>query len=115
MTTLIGAVYAVIVRRVVDGNRLDVCCCYNPHRRCTQRVRLAGLRAPKAGTERGDQATTYIRAWLTEHAPATPPAVWVTLRGTRPAGFARYPAIIHAPDGACLNRDLLTSGHARPT
>lgn len=109
-----GTVYAAIIRRIIDAGRLDIACDYNPDRRCSQRVRLAGLRTPRPGTPDADAATAWVHTWLAEHAPATPPAVWVTISITRPVRFARYPAIIHAPDGACLNRDIIHTGHATP-
>lgn len=75
--------------------------------------RLAYVNAPETGTDAGAAATAYAVEWFGAHAPLGK----VTLHSRRSADadkYGRWLAVVIAPDGRCLNDDLLRDGHAVP-
>jgi micrococcal nuclease len=76
------------------------------------RIRAAGLNAPELSTPEGQTAHTWVQAWFAQHCPDG----MVTVKTTkdRNDAYGRLLGTITAPDGACLNTDLLASGHAVP-
>ena len=76
------------------------------------RIRAAGLNAPELTTEAGRDAHAWTDQWFTQHCPDS--TLTVKTQKDRNDNYGRLLGTITAPDGACLNTDLLTSGHAQP-
>lgn len=96
--------------KIVDGDTLWLLA--DLGFRCFARVdvRLAGLNCPEHGTAEGDAATAFTRDWFTQH-PG--PYVLATAKDKQEK-YGRWLGRVTAADGACLNVDLLSSGHAVP-
>ena len=75
-----------------------------------QRIRLAGLNAPELTTQAGRDADTWVQDWFYRHAPAG--IATVRTQKDRSDNYGRLLGTITAPDGACLNTDMLAAGHA---
>jgi endonuclease YncB( thermonuclease family) len=76
------------------------------------RIRAAGLNAPELSTPEGQTAYAWVNTWFAEHCPDTTLTVKTTK--DRSDAYGRLLGTITAPDGACLNTSLLTTGHAEP-
>lgn len=76
------------------------------------RIRAAGLNAPELSTDEGKAAHAWTDQWFTQHCPDGTLTVKTTK--DRADNYGRLLGTITAPDGACLNTDLLASGHAQP-
>lgn len=105
--------YQARLVRPVDGDtwilHLDLGCHVWIH---DQRIRAAGINAPELSTEAGSAALAYVINWFGQHCPDG----MMTIKTQRDRGdnYGRLLGTITAPDGACLNQDLLASGHAVP-
>ncbi|MFI0967102.1 thermonuclease family protein [Streptomyces sp. NPDC021080] len=62
-------IYQATVLRVVDGDTLDLQLDLGFGVFTCQRVRLLGVNAAEHGTELGDKATAFVKAWVAEHGP----------------------------------------------
>lgn len=100
--------------RVIDADTLitQIDCGFQTYR--VDRLRLLGLNAPEVhGVTRefGLAATAYVAAWL-----SLATGDWPLVVETHKSDvFGRYLALVYRLiDAACLNTDLLTSGHAVP-
>lgn len=105
--------YRAIVTKVIDGDTLDVDLDLGLDAHLYTRLRLAGLNAAEHNTPEGVAAKAYVSSWILQHQTA---GGWFTV-GTlkdRREKYGRYLATVTAADGASLNADLLTSGHALP-
>jgi endonuclease YncB( thermonuclease family) len=71
-------------------------------------IRVASIEAPEMPTEAGLAAKIWAQAWFTEHCPDGMLAV----RTVKDKAGMYYLGTITAPDGACLNTELLTAGQA---
>jgi endonuclease YncB( thermonuclease family) len=76
------------------------------------RIRAAGLNAPELSTDAGQTALAWVGAWLAQHAPDG--KVTVRTQRDRNDNYGRLLGTILATDGACLNTDMLATGHAVP-
>jgi endonuclease YncB( thermonuclease family) len=76
------------------------------------RIRAAGLNAPELSTPEGQAAHTWTQAWYAQHCPDGTLTVKTTK--DRSDNYGRLLGTITAPDGTCLNTDLLNAGHAQP-
>jgi endonuclease YncB( thermonuclease family) len=76
------------------------------------RIRAAGLNAPELSTDAGKTALDWTNAWFAQHCPDGTLTVKTTK--DRNDNYGRLLGVLTAPDGACLNTDLLASGHAVP-
>lgn len=76
----------------------------------TVRVRALGIDSPELGTVAGDLAMGYAVRWFDSHCPDRELVVH-TFRD-RNDNFGRLLGRVVAPDGSCLNDDLLTDGFA---
>lgn len=111
-------VFRASLARVVDGDTLDLIIDAGMHDRRVERVRLLGVNTPEVrgvpDRAPGLAAAAYVRQWL---ALATFPP-WdfpLVIQTTKTDDFGRYLADVwRGIDGAHLNDDLLTSGHAVP-
>ncbi|WP_225840287.1 thermonuclease family protein [Streptomyces sp. NK08204] len=77
-----------------------------------QRIRAAGLNAPELATDAGRAALAWVRDWFTQHAPVG--IITVRTEKDRNDNYGRLLGTILAPDGACLNTDMLAAGQALP-
>lgn len=76
------------------------------------RIRAAGINAPELTTPQGQAAHTWANAWFTQHCPDNTLTVKTTR--DRSDNYGRLLGTITAPDGTCLNTDILAAGHAQP-
>ena len=106
-------VYAAKLIRIVDADTwiLDVSLGFNIWAR-GQRIRASGLDAPELHTEAGKRARAWVGEWFARHAPDCV----VTVRTQKDGAdmYGRLLGTISAADGAVLNADMLTAGHAVP-
>jgi micrococcal nuclease len=110
-------VYRAYCVRVVDGDTLDVYLDSGFHSYRVERLRLLGVNCPEVrGPTKaaGDAATRYVGDWLV--VAETPADEWSLVIQTQKTDvFGRYLTTLwRVVDGACLNEDLLASGHAVP-
>lgn len=105
--------YAADLRRVIDGDTLEVAVDLGFRVSIVQRIRLLDIDAPERHTQPGRAATAFVVLWMSTHARAGR----LLIHTRKPADtdrYGRYLAHVHAPDGRNLNTDLLTAGHATP-
>jgi micrococcal nuclease len=76
------------------------------------RIRAAGLNAPELSTEEGKTARAWVVDWFARHAPTG--IITVRTQRDRDDNYGRLLGTVLAPDGACLNTDMLTAGIAVP-
>lgn len=76
------------------------------------RIRAAGLNAPELSTQAGQDAHAFADQWFAQHCPDS--TLTVKTSRDRNDNYGRLLGTITAPDGACLNTDLLGTGHAEP-
>lgn len=105
--------YSAKVIRVVDGDTLQIAVDLGCETWRNLTVRLAGVDAPERGTLEGKAATQYTVAWVANH----PGALLINTVRDRKEKYGRYLAWVFGPSSsgrafACLNADLVTSGHA---
>lgn len=74
------------------------------------RIRAAGINAPELSTPEGSDALAWVIAWFGQHCPDG--LLTVKTQKDRNDNYGRLLGTITAPDGACLNTDLLAAGHA---
>lgn len=101
--------------RLIDGDTLhvEVDLGFRSHIRTP--VRLLGVNAPELSTPEGQAALTWVAGWM---AGAGVSAA-LTIQSAHPGDYSgdkygRWLATVWRSDGACLNDDLLASGHAVP-
>lgn len=109
--------YRTTVRKIVDGDTLDVAIALAPGFTRDLRLRLRGLDCPEIETAAGRAAKAYVETLL-----AVGDAV--TLRTTKPDKYDRYLADVFLPKSSAqssessakedvfLNNALLSTGHA---
>ncbi|MFI5687860.1 thermonuclease family protein [Streptomyces sp. NPDC051636] len=76
------------------------------------RIRAAGLNAPELSTPEGSAALAWVIDWFGQHCPDG--LLTVRTQRDRNDNYGRLLGTITAPDGAVLNTELLTTGHAAP-
>jgi micrococcal nuclease len=76
------------------------------------RIRAAGLNAPELSTVEGSAALAWVIDWFGQHCPDG--ILTVRTQKDRNDAYGRLLGTITAPDGACLNTELLATGHAVP-
>lgn len=62
-------IYLATVKKVVDGDTLDLQIDLGFGVFTQQRVRLLGINAAEHGSELGDKATAFVKDWVAEHGP----------------------------------------------
>ncbi|MFF4543631.1 thermonuclease family protein [Streptomyces sp. NPDC001406] len=100
--------YPATLVHVVDGDTLDLDIDLGFTIRTRQRVRLVGLNTPEKNTDEGKAAKAWVTDWLAQHGPG------LVVETHRREKYGRWLATITSPDGACLNTDLIDTGHAAP-
>lgn len=101
--------YAAVVRRVVDGDTIDVDLDLGFRLTSFLRLRVRDIDCPEHGTDAGDAATAYVRTRL-------PVGTAVVLDTSKPDKYGRtLAAVTYVWDGADhdLAADLIADGHAR--
>lgn len=107
-------------RAIVDADTLAVDLHESPEIVVRTHVRLAGLDAPSVATDAGRAAVAWVREWLMRHGVImttlvpVDQALIVQRVVDRREKYGRWLVLVWARDGACLNVDLLASGHATP-
>lgn len=100
--------YRVVeVRKVVDGDTVDLVLDLGFHLTATLRFRLLGVDAPERGQPGSLEATEFARGWLAGGGDLT--------AFTRKAdSFGRWLVDVHREDGTSLAAALLDAGHGTP-
>lgn len=100
--------YAVVeVRKVVDGDTVDLVLDLGFHMTAALRFRILGVDTPERGQPGFHEAADFVREWLAESSGL--------VAHTRKAdSFGRWLADIVRDDGSTLSQALLNSGHAVP-
>jgi micrococcal nuclease len=73
-------------------------------------IRLYGINAPEMSTPEGKAAKEFAAQWFVQHSPDGK-FVLETIKDRREK-YGRYLGIVEALDGANLNNDMVSSGHA---
>lgn len=102
----------------VDGDTIDVIIDQGMHSQRVERLRLLNVNAPEmkgATLPLGREAKAYTLDWLEDAwADALREEYPLVVETHKSDAFGRYLAMVwRKSDGACLNDDLLSSGHAR--
>lgn len=109
-------VYRAKATRVIDGDTIEVIIDNGFYNRRVERFRLLDVNCPemKAPThEAGLEAKSYTSKWLSVIEPGNE---WpLIVQSVKADSFGRFLATVwRTVDGACLNEDLISSGHAVP-
>lgn len=95
------------VRKVVDGDTVDLVLDVGFYLSAALRFRLLGVDTPERGQPGGAEATAFVQAWLAEQPDLT--------AHTRKAdSFGRWLVDVTREDGSSLSAALLDAGHAVP-
>lgn len=94
------------VRRVVDGDTVDLVLDLGFYMSAALRFRILGVDTPERGQAGAVEATDFVQLWL-----QTPDLVAHTRKAD---SFGRWLADIVAEDGSSLSVALLEAGHAVP-
>lgn len=105
--------YACRWLRVIDADTLLVDVDLGLRSRRTEALRLLGVNAPERGTPEGKAASAYVMDWLAKNAPGELLTAYTAKPDSREK-YGRWLARLVGSTGACLNDDLLASGHAVP-
>jgi len=106
--------------RVIDGDTADLELDVGMHGRRIERLRLFGIDCPERRGDTkaaGDAATVYALAWCMRAAQSAMGLVYADwplfVQTFKSDAFGRYLALVwNRTSGACLNDDLLATGHA---
>ena len=108
--------YKALVDRVVDGDTIDVVLDLGFDLKMSSRVRFAGINAPESRTkdpvekEQGLAAKRYVEDWV----GALQNRIIIQTQLDERGKFGRVLGVILSDDGACLNDEMVSLGHARP-
>ena len=106
--------YNAQVKRVVDGDTIDVELDLGFDIRLKARIRFAGINAPESRTrdpvekQAGLAAKRYVEEWVSEREQQVIIQTTLDDRGK----FGRVLGRVLNPDGHCLNDELVSVGHA---
>ncbi len=105
-------IYMCQIRRVIDGDTLEVLIDLGFRQFSVERVRLAGIDTPEI---RGPQRTAglAVARWVTGWAATLGPD-FVAQTGKDSGMWGRWVADVWAPTGEHLNGQLLAEGLAKP-
>lgn len=111
-------VFRAKVKRVIDGDTVDVDIDQGMHAVRSERIRLLLVDTPELRGARADpkaaiDAKNFTEAWCAAHQGHAESDVWPFIIETQKSdAFGRYLAAIWCPeDGLCLNDAILSSGH----
>lgn len=102
-------IYQATVNKVVDGDTLDLQVDLGFGVFTRQRVRLLGVNAAEHGTDEGDKATVFVKAWVAEHGPE----FTVRTHRDQKEKFGRYLAVVLS-GAEELGQALIDAGLAVP-
>ena len=108
--------YRATVDRVVDGDTIDVILDLGFDLKMETRVRFAGINAPESRTrdavekEAGLAAKHYVENWV----GAVEQKVIIQTQLDERGKYGRVLGRILSDDGACLNDEMVSLGHAKP-
>jgi micrococcal nuclease len=108
--------YRATVDRVVDGDTIDVILDLGFDLKMDSRIRFAGINAPESRTrdavekEAGLAAKHYVENWVGALEHKVIIATQLDERGK----FGRVLGRVLSDDGACLNDEMVSLGHAKP-
>lgn len=103
--------YKANLKRVIDGDTIEVTLDVGFHSYRVERLRLLGIDCPEMTgdtKQAGEAAKAYTQGWLDLHRDSQYPLI-VTTHKTD--DFGRYLAVVSCGLDT-LNNDLLSSGHA---
>jgi micrococcal nuclease len=103
--------------RMVDGDTLELLIDVGFRTQRRETVRLEWVDAPETiGVTRpaGLAATQFVRDWIAAAGAIQWPLIVETVTDERDRYGRWLMVIFRDSDGACLNDDIVTSGHARP-
>lgn len=104
--------YAAALRRVIDGDTLELSVDLGFSISSTHSLRLAGVSAAELHTPDGKAAKAWVEQWAKDN-PG--PYVITTTKGRETEKYGRYLArLIDTISRHCLNDDLLAAGQATP-
>jgi len=107
--------YRCTLRRVVDGDTIDVDIDLGFNIKYSERVRFLGVNTPESRTrdleekKRGLAAKAFVETWLEEKAGNAP---IIETKVDKKGKFGRILGRILNDEGECLNDTLLAEGHA---
>jgi micrococcal nuclease len=99
--------YPAKVRRVIDGDTLDLDLDLGLHIHEMGRCRLAAVNAPELSTEEGVAAKAFVDGLC-------PAGTVVTFVSKQLDNYGRPLGTVRLPDGSYLAEQLLAAGHAVP-
>ena len=106
--------YPCRVLRVIDGDTVEVLLDRGFHDYAQRSVRLLGVNCPEIHAPDpapGEAARQFTDTWIAT--TGQPDGAYpFLLESNRYEKYGRTLGTLWRPDGACLNADLLTSGHA---
>lgn len=100
-------VYAGRIKRVVDGDTIDVLVDLGFRITIDGRCRLAGINAPETSTKAGKDARSWLNEWFTAR-----PEFVIRTEKDRGDKYGRWLATIISHDGTVLNEAIVAAGHA---
>ena len=107
--------YRAEIKRVVDGDTIDVTLDLGFDLHLQARVRFAGINAPESRTrdlvekQKGLEAKRFVEDWI-----GGCETIIVQTQLDKKGKFGRILGNILNPDGACLNDEMVSLGHATP-
>ena len=107
--------YRAKVRRVVDADTIDVILDLGFDLHMEARIRFAGINAPESRTrdlvekQKGLESKRFVEDWL-----GNCDAVIVQTQLDKKGKFGRILGNILNGEGACLNDEMISLGHATP-
>jgi len=108
-------VYGALVKRVVDGDTVDVVVDLGFRLSWEMRVRLTGINAPETYGVKRDSAEYAAGKRATDYLRDRVEGKWVVIRTEkdRTGKYGRYLATLYL-DGAEVNQELVDKGLAEP-
>jgi micrococcal nuclease len=104
-------VYRARCERLIDGDTIIARLDMGLHVERVERIRLSFINAPEMGTPEGRAAQTFALGWMAVAATVAPYPLLIETFKTD--DYGRWLGTIwRAIDAACLNDDMLTTGHA---
>jgi endonuclease YncB( thermonuclease family) len=102
-------IYSAAVKKVVDGDTLDLTISLGFRMFTEQRVRLLGINAPEHNTPEGKKAIAFVKAWIDEHGPV----FTVRTHLDEQEKYGRFLAVV-LTDTSELGQALIDAGLAAP-
>ena len=107
--------YRAKLDRVVDGDTIDVVLDLGFDLHMTARIRFVGINAPESRTrdlvekQKGLEAKRFVEDWI-----GNTDTLIVQTQFDKKGKFGRILGSILNADGACLNDEMVSLGHATP-